>query len=65
MTMKQIEQSLAMFRKSCSEKVGVDLGNWKNIKFNVKKSIIVHFSALVQGLHRGEWPDDVKSLKVI
>lgn len=27
MTMKQVEQTLAMFRKSCSEKVGVDLGN--------------------------------------
>ncbi|XP_055321034.1 general odorant-binding protein lush-like [Sitodiplosis mosellana] len=44
MTMKQVEQSLAMFRKSCSEKVGVDI-------------------ALIEGLHRGEWPDNDKNLK--
>lgn len=32
MTMKQIDQSLAMFRKSCSEKVGVDLGKYIHIE---------------------------------
>ncbi|XP_031628177.1 general odorant-binding protein 72-like [Contarinia nasturtii] len=44
MTMKQLEQSLAMFRKTCSEKNNID-------------------PALVDGLHRGEWPDDNKDLK--
>ncbi|XP_055321035.1 general odorant-binding protein lush-like [Sitodiplosis mosellana] len=44
MTMKQIEQSLAMFRKSCVEKTGVD-------------------SALIDGMHKGNFPDDDKQLK--
>lgn len=46
MTMKQIEQSFAMFRKSCVEKTGVE-------------------SALIDGLHKGNWPENDKKLKVI
>lgn len=45
MTMKQIEQSMAMFRKSCVEKTGVEAG-------------------LIDGLHKGNWPEDDKKLKV-
>lgn len=44
--MKQIEQSFAMFRKSCVEKTGVE-------------------SALIDGLHKGNWPENDKKLKVI
>lgn len=43
--MKQIEQSMAMFRKSCSEKIGVN-------------------KDLIDGMHRGEFPEDIKELKV-
>lgn len=44
--MKQIEQSMAMFRKSCTEKTGVE-------------------ASLIDGLHKGNWPEDDKKLKVI
>lgn len=67
--MKQVEQSLAMFRKQCLQKTGVDSGKWilVNVKFNSETILIKGFlsrTALVDGIHRGEFPDDVHELKV-
>lgn len=45
MTLKQIEQSMAKFRKSCVEQTGVD-------------------PILIDGVRRGEFPENDKNLKV-
>ena len=46
MTMKQLDHSFSMFRKTCMEKTGAD-------------------SAQVDGLHKGNFPENDKKLKVI
>lgn len=69
MSMKQMEQSLAMFRKTCLSQTGADPGKINCLKMNfffVGTNFIYNlnkFEALVDGIHRGEFPED-KDLKV-
>lgn len=72
MTMKQLHQSLEMMRNACIPKTNAPIGTKtltlfmeikkKNGEENLKK-ILWHFAELVEGLHKGEWPE-IKEIKV-